>query len=297
MTGTRHGDDDGVGPGGDVLPGGLVDASVGRPVGPSVGGAPAAAGATGGRGSGHAGGTGSGAGGPAHWFEPVAEHLGSAYLRYSFTRGTEQEVGFLIDELDLVPGMRLLDVGCGPGRHARALAARGIEVLGLDVSERFIALARDGAPDGATFVRGDARLMDFDGEFDAAVSLCQGAFGLVPGEDGEVLRRVVRALRPGSPAIVTAFSAYFQVRWLGEGDDFDPDRGVNHELTLVRDEEGREATYDLWTTVFTPRELRLLAAAADAEVEAIWSVSPGEYARRPPDLDHPEWLVVLRRPA
>ena len=76
-----------------------------------------------------------------HWFEPIAEHLGSAYLRYSFTYGTEQEVDFLVDVLGLEPGMRVLDVGCGPGRHAHALARRGILVHGVDISERFVAIA------------------------------------------------------------------------------------------------------------------------------------------------------------
>jgi ubiquinone/menaquinone biosynthesis C-methylase UbiE len=233
---------------------------------------------------------------PDHFFEPIAEHLGRAYLRYSFTKGTAQEVAFLIDELGLRPGMRVLDLGCGPGRHARALAAEGIEVVGLDISERFVTLARDGAPTGATFVHGDARAMAYDSEFDAAISLCQGAFGLVPGEDGEVLRRLVRAVKPGGRAAVTAFSAYFQVRWLGEGDRFDAEAGVNHELALVRDEEGHDASFDLWTSVFTPRELRLLAAAAGAEIDGLWSVSPGEYGRNPPDLEHPEWMAILRRP-
>jgi len=233
---------------------------------------------------------------PSHWFEAIAAHTGAAYLRYSFTKGTEQEVGFLVDALDLGPGSRVLDVGCGPGRHARALAARGVDVVGLDISERFIAIARDGAPPGATFVRADARTMAYEAEFDVVISLCQGAFGLVPGEDGEVLGRIVRALRPGGRAAVTAFSAYFQVRWLGDGDEFDADAGVNHELALVRDEDGNDETFDLWTSVWTPRELRLVAAAAGAEVEAVWSVAPGEYGRTPPDLEHPEWLVVLRRP-
>jgi len=231
-----------------------------------------------------------------HFFEPIADHLGRAYLRYSFTKGTEQEVAFLVEALDLRAGMRVLDLGCGPGRHARSLAGRGIEVVGLDISERFIEIAAEDAPPGASFVRADARTMDYDAEFDAAISLCQGAFGLVPGEDGEVLRRLVRALKPGGRAAVSAFSAYFQVRWLGEADEFDADAGVNHELTLIRSEAGQDETHDLWTTVFTPRELRLLAANAGASVEAVWSVAPGEYARRPPDLEHPEWLAVLRRP-
>ncbi len=230
-----------------------------------------------------------------HWFEAIADHTGSAYLRYSFTKGTEQEVGFIIDELGLRPGMRVLDVGCGPGRHARALAGHGIEVVGLDISERFVALAADGAPDGAVFVCGDARTMEYDREFDAVVSLCQGAFGLVPGEDGEVLRRMVAALRPGARGVLTAFSAYFQVRWIGDGDDFDAGAGVNHELALVRDEDGNDATFELWTSVWTPRELRYAVAAAGGDVVSLWSVAPGEYARNPPDLDHPEWLVVFRR--
>src|SRR5262245_58409176 len=98
--------------------------------------------------------------------------MGAAYLRYSFTKGTEQEVAFLVDELGLKPGMRLLDVGCGPGRHAYALAERGIEVVGVDISQRFVDLANDDAPPGATFLRADARALAFDGDFDVAISLC-----------------------------------------------------------------------------------------------------------------------------
>ena len=231
-----------------------------------------------------------------HWFEAIASHTGAAYLRYSFTKGTDQEVAFLVEALGLERGMRVLDVGCGPGRHARALAERGMSVVGIDISERFVELARDGAPQGATFVLGDARAMTFAAEFDAAISLCQGAFGLVPGEDAEVLRRMVQALRPGGVAAISAFSAYFQVRWLGEADEFDAAAGVNHELALVRDEEGNDATFDLWTSVWTPRELRLVAAAVGAEVRDLWSVAPGDYGCHPPDLDHPEWLIVLARP-
>jgi len=250
---------------------------------------------------------------PGHWFEPMADHLGSAYLRYSFTRGTGNEVAFLAEELALGVGSRVLDVGCGPGRHALALAVLGVEVVGVDISARFVDLASDAAaklaPDVPTprFLRLDARDMAFEGEFDAVISLCQGAFGLAghdpAGEgappidpDGVVLSSMARALRPGGLLAVSAFSSYFQVRFLESTDDFDATRGVNHERTALRSEAGVEADYDLWTSCFTPRELRLMAQLAGLDVEHLWSVTPGSYTRRPPDLDHPEFLMVARRP-
>lgn len=239
-----------------------------------------------------------------HW-EDLADHLGSAYLRYSFTKGTEQEVAFLVDALGLEPGHRVLDVGCGPGRHAHALARRGIAVHGVDISERFVELARADAPAGATFERLDARKLGFAGDFDAAISLCQGGFGLLDeggtdtpiDPDGAVLDGIARAVRPGGRVAVSAFSAYFQVRWLDpDRGSFDAERGVNHERTEIRDEAGRVSEVDLWTSCFTPRELRLSAAWAGLAVEHLWSVRPGEYGPNPPDLEHEEFLLVARRP-
>src|SRR4051794_41887412 len=59
--------------------------------------------------------------------------------------GTEQEVEYLVGALGLEPGQRVLDVGCGPGRHSLALARRGFYVVGLDLSPHFVTLARDAA--------------------------------------------------------------------------------------------------------------------------------------------------------
>ena len=94
------------------------------------------------------------------------------------------------------------------------------------------------------------------------------------------------------PGILSAFSAYFAVRFLEDGDTFHAAAGVNHERTLVRDDHGRSASFDLWTTCFTPRELRLLCRHAGITVDQVWSVGPGDYRARPPDLEHPEFLLV-----
>jgi len=224
------------------------------------------------------------------WFQPVAAHAGSAYLRYSFTKGTAEEVAFLWDALGLAPGMRLLDVGCGPGRHAEAFGRRGVEVVGVDISEVFLRLMGGGAHP----VLGDARWLPVRAaSCDAAISLCQGGFGLLGGiDDAMVLAEMARAVRPAGRVAVSAFSAYFAVRYLEDSDDFNAATGVNHERAEVRNEAGEAREFELWTTCFTPRELTLLAARSALSVEGVWSVAPGDYCRRPPDLDHPEWLLL-----
>lgn len=237
------------------------------------------------------------------WFVPLAEHLGETYLRYSFTKGTRNEVEFLADVLALGPGSRLLDAGCGPGRHLRGFAERGVDVVGVDISEPFCLIAAEGEPPVAVAV-GDIRALPVGASFDAVISLCQGGFGLLGGPgapidaDEGALRALAACLRPGGRMAISAFSSYFQVRFQVDdaAAEFDAEAGVVHERTVIKDRNGVDAEVDMWTTGFTPRELRLLARAAGLEVEGLWSVDPGDYARRRPDLDHAEFLLVASRP-
>ena len=233
------------------------------------------------------------------WFNPLADFLGAAYLRNAFTYGTEQEVGFLVEALGLEPGSRVLDVGCGPGRHALALARRGVEVLGIDLSPEFVALAREAAAAedlAARFSELDVRDLSVSAEFDALICLCQGGFGLLGGDDDTVVERLAVALRSGGRLALSAFSAYFAVRDLEEGEEFDATTGVDHERAVLRDETGAEREFDLWTTCFTPRELRLVAERSGLEVVGVHGVAPGRYGRTPPTIHDPEFLLLARRP-
>jgi SAM-dependent methyltransferase len=232
------------------------------------------------------------------WFNPVAAFLGEAYLKNAFTKGTEQEVAFLVDVLGLERGMRVLDAGCGPGRHALALGRRGVTVVGVDVSPEFIALARAAANDlPVEFRVGDVRAIDEHGSFDAVICLCQGGFGLLGGGDDElaVIERFARALGAGGRLALSAFSSFFVVRHHEAGETFDADTAVNHEVATVRGPNGDARTFDLWTTCYTPRELRLLAQRAGLRVDAVYGVHPGRYARTAPNLDAPEHLLLATR--
>jgi SAM-dependent methyltransferase len=181
----------------------------------------------------------------------------------------------------------------------------------VDLARRFLEVAAEGpaneataggaAPGALHWVRADATCLPLgDATVGGVVSLCQGAFGVPPlgsddSVDASILAEVARILVPGGRLVLSAFSAYFQVRYLEDTDDFDVLAGRNREATEIHDPEGRRHPAELHTSCFTPRELRLLIDAAGLATNAIWSVRPGEYERQGADLDHPEFLVVAEK--
>src|SRR5512136_1126185 len=85
-----------------------------------------------------------------------------------------REWPFLERALGSGPSRRVLDLGCGPGEHARFLASRGFDVVGVDASPSMIQKAEAGGPaPSVEFVSGD--LVDLDrlvaGTFGGAICL------------------------------------------------------------------------------------------------------------------------------
>ncbi len=241
------------------------------------------------------------------FYGPIGAFQGVEYARNAFVRGTEEELAALSDLVPLRAGTRLLDVGCGDARHVRALATRGVQATGVDVSPALIAAGHDAARAEHVEVAllvGDARALPAVlgtqlGTFDVVWSLCQGALGTSPVSDPAVVAGMAAAVRPGGLVVFTVFHALFAARHLVPGDVFDPVHLVHHQRSEVRGPDHARRHFEVWTASYTVREAAALATGTGLEVTEVRGVEPGAYARRASGevaLDDPELLVVARRP-
>lgn len=230
------------------------------------------------------------------------------YHSEPFTQGTAGEVEFLIREMPLRPGMTLLDIGCGTGRHGVELARRGIHVTGMDQSDAMLALARQAAAAAGVsveFVQADATRYQPPRQFDAVTCLCEGAFCLLePEEDSiehdlSILRTVALALRPGGRFLLTALSASRMIRAIGQGGAagaFDLHTMVQAETIELPTSDGPKR-FHTRERGYVPTELRLLCRLAGLEVERVAGGTAGRWGWRPLDPDEYEIMILARKPS
>src|SRR3984885_4240904 len=138
---------------------------------------------------------------------------------------TRTEVDFLERVLNIEAGGNILDVPCGNGRHAIELASRGYRTTGLDLSEEFIAEARQASPHPIRWVQDDMRSLPWVSTFDGAY--CFGnSFGYLSWDESrQFLSAVARALKPGARFIIDTGMAAESIlpslarnRWFRLGD-------------------------------------------------------------------------------
>lgn len=115
------------------------------------------------------------------WYEELFENYGMKYDNESFVQGTRGECDFIEKEIAHNKKTKILDSGCGTGKHAIELTQRGYMVAGIDLSEALLQRARAKAAAQnlqIDFRRHDARILPSLHEFDLAIMLCEGAFPL-----------------------------------------------------------------------------------------------------------------------
>jgi len=239
------------------------------------------------------------------WYEDFFSGLALELWREACTpEQTREEVDFLERVLRLEPGSRLLDVPCGNGRHARELAARGHAVTGIDLSQEFLAEARQRAASAGVAVEwleGDMRDLPPDGAFDGAYCLGNSFGYLDHAGNREFLLAVGQSLRRGGAFVLETGLAAESIlpeaegrRWMPVGDMLllienhyrvELSR-LETEYTFVRD--GRTETRSGSQQVYTVAEIGRLLSEADLVVESLYA-SPDE---RPYEFGSQRLFVV-----
>ncbi|MCI0394551.1 MAG: class I SAM-dependent methyltransferase [Chloroflexi bacterium] len=231
---------------------------------------------------------------------------GSPFLHHPLLtpERTAAEVEFAMSCLALSPGARLLDVGCGFGRHSIELARRGYQVVGIDPSAAMIASARERAAAAGVavhFVRAGGESFTAGRPFDAAICLFTTLGQITEsGENSGLVANVFAALRPGARFLVevpqreAAVAGLKAAEQFGQGErytavtrHFDPaGNSVTERFAVVSPEETRH--YLLRYRLYTWPELANLLEAAGFTLLAGY----GGYDGRPLASESPIMLAL-----
>src|SRR3990172_6306543 len=215
------------------------------------------------------------------WYEELFENYAEGYDRESFAQGTIQEVDFIEQETGHDKSLKILDVGCGTGRHSIELAKRGYLVTGIDLSDSLLDKARQKAAEAGvtvSFQWQDARELRFDSEFDVALIICEGAFPLMETDEMnfEILKGVRKALKSPGKLILTTLSALYPLKHsvdelINAGSTEERSSGSRFDLTTFRmksqfefsDDSGKQNKLECNERYYAPSEMIWLLKSID----------------------------------
>ena len=182
---------------------------------------------------------------------------------------TEREVAFVCACAPLPDFQNVLDVCCGTGRHARALAHRGYTVTGLERDTNAVTKAREIAA-GPSYIQADVRDYRPDAAaYDLVIVMSQSFGHFDAAGNRDLLRRIANGIRDGGRIILDLWNPEFLAAHQGER-DFETPAGLVHETKRV--ERGRlfvTLDYpqgerdDFGWQLFTPSEMRFLAESVE----------------------------------
>ena len=250
------------------------------------------------------------------WYELLFENYSQKYDNECFTQGTTGECDFIEKELDFDKSLRILDVGCGTGRHTLELTKRGYSVTGIDLSESQLNRAREKAENQnltIDFRLQDARELTFDREFDMAIMLCEGGFPLMETDEMnyEILKSVTKSLKKPGKFIFTTLNGLFPLYHSVEkfcqaqadegnatyrSNTFDLMTFRDHNITEFEDDSGNKKTLDCNERYYVPSEITWLLHSLGYSKIDISGAKLGQFSRNdrltPEDF---EMLVVAER--
>ena len=234
--------------------------------------------------------------GKTEWFDNDAfwEETGALMFGAQRQAQTPGEVDNLIVRLELEPGARLLDLGCGPGRHSLEFARRGYRVTGVDRTAAYLKMAREQAErEGLSveFVQADMREFCRPNEFDAAINMYT-AFGYFedPEDDVRVASQVARSLCPGGGFLIDTHGKESLARiyrdktwkeesgtlWLEEARPADD--WARNEVRWVVVKDGQRRDFGFSVRLYAASEMKtLLKSAGFTSVQVFGDLAGGPY--------------------